>query len=449
MKLLGALILSALAAFDTRVIPIDDLDTGLTLVPAQGGAVRDVLVVQGRTLRAHPLSGTAEPRQVELPKTVTAFDVGDIDNDRVPEVVAVAGKQILRIPFGSGAPSTLFEHEGMLSQDRDLSYLHPLLVATPDRMLVALPEEKVLALFTPAGERVSEVPLWTADAPFPPEDFRAYAADRNLDNGNKSLEWSVWRRMDLSPELPRDMRFAGTAMRVPMPERCIYAQERKGVPPLDWPWFPVRETETEDLSAHFARPSFLSQETIVCVIAIGVPLQDELALPRYPGILVSTWRPPDFNGDGYNDLVLLRLREPGGSIGNIVRTATHGTLPIELGVHLYQADRGRFDPRPAGRIECRSNVGNVFARDPVDAVVMSDLNGDGHSDLGFSPSPREYVIWLWKDQGFSKEPDYSRTFDEPLHPRAYAEDLGGKGRYSIGLSSDEALYVVSFRTTPE
>jgi hypothetical protein len=181
---------------------------------------------------------------------------------------------------------------------------------------------------------------------------------------------------------------------------------------------------------------------------MGAPLPDPLPLPRYPGVLLSTWQPPDFDGDGYNDMVLLRLREPGGSIGNIVRTATNGTLPVDFGVHLYRPEQGRFDPRAAGTIEARAAVGNILARDPIDAVIMSDLNGDGHSDLGFSPDSRQYLIWLWNGHGFSKEPDYARTFDEPIH-RAYAEDLGGKGRHSIGLRSDEALYVVSFRTTPE
>jgi len=175
---------------------------------------------------------------------------------------------------------------------------------------------------------------------------------------------------------------------------------------------------------------------------------------RYPGALFKReddgWLSkaytynPDFNGDGYFDLVLWDAPRPGVSIDSLVRTVMGRSWPVRVAIHLYVPDKARYDPKPAGMISAKVPINFFLNRNPVANIAMVDVDGDGLTDLGFSTEPNNYHLWLAAD-GFARDPDWTHTFGEPIKRVEFSADLSGNGRTSILLRGEKNLYLLQAR----
>ncbi|MDX9971431.1 MAG: hypothetical protein RBU21_00430 [FCB group bacterium] len=444
MNLALAILLHVVAALDSRIIPMVNPEAIAFVGPAESGPMKSIYVLDNRTLTAYALQGTTPPRQAILPEDVTAFDVADTDGDHQAEVIAVAGKRILRIPV-SGSPAeaaTLFESDGILSRDKGEPYLYPLVYSVSDRPIIGLPKEDRVLLHSLSGEDAGEFPLRSLEGNSRWTRFGAGTSD--LDG---TIQWNIWQWAALAPELPRDARHAGVTPHS-TPTQAIFAQPTREREPREWPWFPVGKTPGERVKVHFAWSGDLRQETIIFVENfadnVSEDSQPDGETFRYPGVLISSFDPLDFNGDGYDDILLARVPEPGGSLGSLVRTVTNGSWPFELTAHLYVPEKRRFEPRPAALLEYRVEVTTILNRQTFKAIVLRDFNGDGSTDLAVAPNEKEFLVWIWGDTGFNKKADYSSELPEEFKRVEFEGVLGKKGNWGVGLRTEHNLIVTFY-----
>jgi hypothetical protein len=439
-----AILLHAVAAFETRTIPLANDDAAVFLGPAESAATRTIAVQEGSKVTLYALQGDSRPRQAILPQGVTAYDIADIDGDQQSELVGVAGKQVLRIPLSiePAPPSTLFSADSVLAGDSGRPYLYPLVLSIGGHIRIGMPRSDQIDLYTPAGEASEHLPLRRGEEEEPDGDFSSFA----WSEGN-TLSWNVCQRAEFYPELPPDGRYTGAERAVI--NRHVFAHPTSLESPTDWPWFPIRKSGDDILKAHFSMPLDIRQETKVAIRSMGPqaiedPQKEAAPFYTYPGALVSTWDPPDFNGDGYNDMLLVRFVYPGASVGALVRSLTNATTPFDLTVHLYRPDLHRFDPRPTSLMSCRINILSLLEGETFKGLVMRDFDGDGHADLALVPNDKQVLVWLWHKDGFQKEPDYSKDFSESIRAVAFEEKLGTKPGWSFGLITEHSLVVMLY-----
>jgi hypothetical protein len=174
---------------------------------------------------------------------------------------------------------------------------------------------------------------------------------------------------------------------------------------------------------------------------------------RYPGRLArAAERPfawgetpwPDFDGDGFADLLLWKAPLPGRSVDSMAEAVTGGSWPVRLTAHLFSPGKGRYEPRPAGRIEARLPVWRLLdlARGaPLRHAVFDDLDGDGGDDCAFATDVDRYGVWLFGD-GFAATPSASYAFSSVIAGIEYAGPLGPGRASAILLRTRRAVHVL-------
>lgn len=408
------------ALFDVQPAVLMTEEAHVFAAQADAPECAAVYVLDGRSVRAFEAASPGPPRTINLPEGTSAVDVADTDADGAAEVLAIDGRRVLEFElFGEEAgasPRVLFQTDTQLTAWRR-PYLHVLAVRHEDALALALPRKDCFELRARTGEVLASFPLGD-DRPRRvsyglPFTSRTLPAPRF--SGPGALEGEAARLLEYEPDLPLAIHAPFDA-----PENAHEAG-RRGTPlqvreagqldPAQWPWFPLDTGDGPSARVYYAAATRAGCDTrIVVAPAPGGPWPHESRRIDYPGALLDVQHDaPDFNGDGYVDLLLWQMPDPGLSVHALTRAALAQTWPLTLAVRLYQPGEGRFSPRPSSQLTFDAPVSALFgllSGAPVRHAIVRDFNGDGRSDLAFSPEPGAFEAWACGEEGFANTPDF-------------------------------------------
>jgi len=456
--LVSTLLLGALcAAFELRSIPLPGPDAHAFAVPVEVGGAADLLVLDAGMLTLYRGGDPTQMRVIPLCAEASAVDIADIHGGGQREALVLCGDRVLHYPLtGEEAPEgvVLFELPTRFSPHEGPPFLHVLVVRREGAPMFALPGEERLELRTPAGVLVESYPL-DREAPVHlryGHPFTVRVVDPPHVAPPGGMELQVSSAATVMPDLPGDLlpgEAHGVVSRRGTPRQLVEAAAQ---PPEAWPWFPLRTARTGQGRVLYAAGSPTLDETLVRVrrtrVGVGAsPDTVEVGPPRrYPGMLLPEQEAlPDFNGDGFVDLLLWKSAEPSLTLGTLGRAAVSGTWPIWLTVHLFDTQTGRFEARPAARVRMDAEIRWFLespGAPPLRHIVLADLTGNGATDLACATAADTYAVWLYHEDGFRSTPDFEQRFSEPISHVAFVADLSGDGGQDIALRTSNSLHIL-------
>lgn len=448
------------ALFDVQTIPLPGTESTAFLAHADTDGRVDVFVIQAQTLFVHATEGKGQMRTMRLLDGTSAIDVADIDDDGRNELISVVGDRVFKhtIPSVTGEQSKieeLFTCENLLATrsfgEAGSEYVQPypwVLVGRQDKkVVIALPSDDGTELRTLEGESLENQGGKVPSA----EIFSAWSSNQQSLGAGPALDFHVRYTVEPGAYLTDTMGAAAADARPTRLGGPVQAYNAFDHGPASWPWFQLKRGQDDSKRVLFSYSQGATIDTVVRIRDRAKPNSGRGnkklgPVRRYPGmLLVARSGVPDFNGDGYADLLLWRAPKPGASVGVLSRAVTEQTWPLRLTVHLFMPSKMRFEAMPSTSIACRVPVAWVMASGfdaPLRSILLDDFNGDGRTDLAFSAAPRDYSVWLYGDNAFSKAPDFSRRFDEPIKRIEFSEELSADGTTSIGLRTATAIYLL-------
>ena len=477
----SALVCTCLAAlFDVHAFPLPEPRAHVLLANADADGTADVFVLDGLRLLAYPSAADYAPIIIPLADGTSAFDIVDLDGDGRSEVIAVCHDRILRYAIPAEGTSPPAEELFTLQTQLDPApspYPQVLVVKHEGRSLLALPCAGAIELRAADSTLVS----------------RYAAADKTLLVADDDMTaWALWRPPSREGDLNLDVWIlrqfepksvtAGKMGRFPIsgldrgvaraqgfrardrtagnreasqfsndperraPDRFVFDGDPSEEPST---WFPLKTDRTTLLRA-LCKPARRGQSTTVRIREAKSEEDDFLdknttlgPARNYAGEQVSYIEDyPDFNGDGYVDLTLWKAPSPGMSVDALTRAITGGAWPLDLVFHLFSPEKRRFEAAACSRIALTVPVRWFLEGEPVQNEVFRDFDGDKRTDFALSDTDHSFSAWLFTDNGFSRSPDFRRTFPESIQDVAFRADLDGSGRTSIGLRTDKHLYLL-------
>ncbi len=461
MGWVAALAVGVLSGFEVQSLPLPEDDPEVFLVRESTPGKRLFVVQDGRDLRAYPLHGGPVLR-ASLPDGVRAYDLADFDGDGQTEILTTDGERVRSIGWTGGsdrdeiqelftAPADLPSHFGM-------PYRYPLAFVRDGSIFLGLRHNRALGLWSRDGEQVGRYPESVSGSAFDlTESFHlSVSSSRPVESGGE-LAFTVGRFTAFEPVLPEDLRPADAVRALAPAPTPTVADVVEYDDPERWPWFVVRRGDGTLVRAYYSRSPRRDPETLIALRSLSAeddlnPLGEVTAPLRYPGLLVlSADEAPDFNGDGFGDLLLWQADQPTGSVDSVVRTLSAGTWPVRLTVHLYSPESGRFEPRAHTSRAYRQSIDLLYAvQEGPGWLIARDFNGDGRADLALAGAQARNTlsIWLWGKPGLSGDADFSHRFDDPIERIRFVEDIEDAGRYSLGIETKGRLHVVRYTDDP-
>ena len=448
--------------FEALTIPLNHEEAGVFPAQIDAGSGADIFVLDGYTLAIYSGSAAQFLASIQLENGTSGFDVADVDGDGRSEIIAVCGERIQRYAIpkdGTAAtPVELFTLRTWLSEPEMKPSRCVLVVEREGRALLALPREKAVELHALDGSLVASYPVH--EKPPDKEDrystssFYTTTVEPSSLGGRDAVERSVQRLIRYEPELPEDLAHT---KQPDNPNRTWYGAAFSAARGKvdQWPWFPLRTSGASPERVLFAAEQPPIQEMR---IRIWRPMPDEKVPKekqgnigrerRYPGTQLDIGQDlPDFNHDGYADLILWRSPMPGMSADSLMRAITAGVWRVDVAVHLFNPEKDRYEPIPAASITCSVPIMRFinYYNPPLECCVLRDLDGDGRTDFACSTGVGRYSVWLYGETGFQEKPDFDGTFSDRISGIEFRSDLEGKGRTSIGIRTKKALYVLKAR----
>lgn len=432
--------------FHLQTVRLAGPDAHVFLAPSGRRGTASVAVLQGFQLTFVSPFGSHTAKRLTLPEGVSAFDVADIDGDAAAELVCVRGREVATIDPGvaNPEPQTRFEIDTLFASEHTPPFPHALVLNDGARQVLALPADGKVVFRTLSGAVAKPPPGAQAEAGV--ILFNTWEVQPPQAGGPSSLEVRMVERMGqaLDAVPPGEGTENGEYVRRGTPSQMRMASEDE---PESWPWFYLKPGEPESARVLYR----VDQATHVRLREVrsqpgNGPGGVRLGPPRsYPGtIAVTDGGPPDFNNDGYADLVLWSTAEPGVSLHSAARAAFSRTWPLRLSAYLFSPEKQRYDPSAVGVIECRIPTAWFVVREsgePMRRFVLGDFDGDGHTDCAFSTNGTSLSVWLFKN-GFGREPDDVLVFEQPLTDLVLAEDLDNSGCVTLVLRSRNAVHIL-------
>lgn len=450
----------AAALFDAFTVDLQDSRARVFLAKADADDTADIFVLTGRYLTAYSTARGGEACcHVAFEEGTSAFDVADLDGDGQNEIVAVCGDRLVKydLEMEPNAPTVLFEHHTLLSDAASDPYPHVVVVEHDAKAYLALPLEDFVELRSPDGTFESRYTIKDASD----QDLFVLVARASRLGPPDAIEISLSRKIDLSQGLPEELGSPEPiALRHRRYQRADAAyRAARNEEYEDWPWFPLKTDWGVGTRVLFAKPKF--DRTLIRIYegppnavwtraewysGEGVKVSPA---KQYPGgIVVTPEDLPDFNGDGYVDLVLCSAPEPKLSVGSVTRVITGGSWPLHVTVHLFSPEENRYEAKPFGKVSSRVPPVWFLVTEqgvPIRNCVLRDFNGDGLSDCGWSVAENEFDVWLCNDaNGFAEKPDWTYTFPEEGVAREFAAPLSADGKQvgtSVAFRGEKKLYV--------
>ncbi|HEX71766.1 MAG TPA: hypothetical protein ENN65_00405 [Candidatus Hydrogenedentes bacterium] len=461
-----------MAFFEVHAIPLENRNAISFFADVSGDKTANLIVLDGLLLRIFEDARADAEQRIALQPGASAVDIADIDGDGLCEVVAVQGDRIVAYKTALGAPDvpqelfrldTLYREMSAFSADAPgQPFITTLVIRRDGSTLLALPREDTLELRTTDGDLVESFPIG-ADAPRHVgygRPFSSWTARPPQIASEDALEWHISRVLAFKPTFPEDI--IPVEIMDPVYHRAAQRllPETASLNPEAWPCFPLRKDGSRRERAFYALEGSEYRTTIIHVqrpVSGGPDRPDrELRVgPKrsYPGVILTEEEDlPDFNGDGYVDMVLWKTPSPAPTLDALTRALMGGKWPAWITTHLYLPEQGRFSPRPSGSIALEARLSwyppGVPAA-PVQHVVMRDMDGDGRADFGCSVTPRSFSVWRHTDLGFAEAPDFHHEFQTPITAVEARVDQDGRGRTSIVLRSEDYIYMLLAAASPD
>ncbi len=424
----------------------------------------EVAVLTGNRLEVYERNRREPVYSLSIPEGTAVMDVLDANQDGTVDIIAVSGADLLRIPVTpegeDGAAVVCFSRENQYSDYTGIPFPGVLVVMREKTPLVALPCEEALELRTLEGKLVDSYPI-------------GMAAPRRLSLGQP---FSVWANAHAQLAAPGALEFRVSSVstykpllpdhslpiRVAAPSgRLGTARQQREAATLDadrWPWFTVNTSDTRTVRALYARSDAPGGETLVRVrhvptdSATGNNISDDTGpIRHYPGLLLR--HPdvlPDFDGDGFNDLLLWKSKRIAPTVDGLARALAKGTWPIWIIAHRYAPEKKRFSEVAHAQIEVALPLGwylNSGGSNPFRTVLLNDMDGDKQSDFGCLVDEHTLAIWRSNPEGMQSEPGFQYRFPEAILGVEFEADLEGQGRKTVVLRSKNHLYLLRPDTT--
>jgi len=445
------------AEFRTTSIQISNEGAAPFLVQADDDTAPELAIIDGSRLTIG--SGDVGERDgitLDLPDGAQYFDVTDVNGDGQADVVILTGTSVAYVSLGEeglrDALEVLFPLEDPPSPRRAEPWPRVLVIAHEGATVVAIPYETRMELRAIDGELIETISLTGDSALSAPvgSQFIAWSVDPPQIGPGNALELRVNAILQGAPQLPgrpaEDTTVGG---------RLGTARQARAAADLDpdhWPWFPLRrggDTQQRVLYA-LAPPEY--RHTFIRMRwpeTRDLPEVEDAFYTspkrRYPGIIaVDESTLPDFNGDGFVDLLLWNAPMPGTSVDSLSRAVQEQSWPLRITAHLFDAERGLYEAAPRGHIDLRAPTMWFIERSrgvPLRHLLPRDLDGDGGTDIALASSERVFGIWLFRDR-LRASPDF--TFEAPADIREVALEapLGGDAGHIVVLRTDRAFHAV-------
>jgi len=443
------------ALLEMQPIPLPDSESAVFVADFDGDGRGEVAILSRERLDVYGRDRDQPTHSIALPEGAAVVDVFDAGGPGKTEIVVLAGDAVLRIPLSpAGAePVYCFSRENQYSRYRGAPFPGVLAVVRDGTPMIALPCPEALELHTFGGELVDSYPVGI-DAPRRlalGQPFNAWANQHAQLGPPEALEFRLSSVAAYKPLLPDDalpLAIATPQGRLGTPRQ---QREATGLAPERWPWFPVSNGEGGEVRALYARTGDPGGKTAIRIRAMRAGEQadgGETAGPErhYPGLLLHHPENfPDFDGDGFHDLLLWKSARVTPTVDNLARAATRGTWPVHIIAHAYAPAKRRFEARPMGHITLDIPVGwylSSGASNPLTTLFLHDFNGDGRTDFGCLAGPKTLALWLSGPGGFGDAPDFSHTFPTAITSVALEQDLEGLGRVTIALRGENELYLL-------
>jgi hypothetical protein len=419
----------------------------------------EICILQEQLLHIYGRKSESPLYSIALPLRTTAIDIADVDNDRVADLIALRGEEVLRYALsdnGAPEPEVLFTQQSQFSRADGYPFPAVLIVDRGDGPLIALPTEEALEVRSLNGELVNSYPIGI-NAPYHVSIGKpfSYWVNQHAQSGPAdALEFRVNRLASFKPLLPDDAFPIDVAGRPPqrlgLSRQQWEADEHR---PESWPWFYIAQSDTEDIRALYRQSESSADATTIRVrtltsnVAAGDASPEVMGPPRlYPGSLVLHPEAfPDFNGDGYGDLMLWKAPRPGLSADALARALTSNRWPLNITTHVYLPDKKRFSPRPQTLISIEIPVAWFMAptpQGPLQALVLRDFNGDGKTDFGCLTAADTFTAWQAEGEGLAAAPALEERFSAPVDEVMFETDLDGQGTTSIALRCGNQLAIL-------
>ncbi len=441
------------AVFNVVPIPLETPSAQTFAIDVDNDRIAEMAVLAGHTLNIYSIDTGTRRFSVALPQDTSVFDMFDADEDGAAEIVALEAGRVLLMELEGGAPPReLFRADDLLDHGSGSPAPHILATQRGGARLLAVPRKSALELRTLEGELVESHPLDTAkQSPAPFErPFLARTAYPNQVAPPGAIEMHIDQVVihDV-PAATGVFSLGDPGLRHPGSPVHMRASEEDGY--QRWPWFSLmaQEDALDRVLYALCEPDY--EDTL---IRIQRPVTDQPGATgesrvsparRYRGCLVPPWQTlPDFNGDGYTDLLLWIAPQPGRSIEAVTRAVASRTWPLQLLAHCFDPAKNRYEPRSTGILKTRVPVW-WFVRPergmPLHLHIMGDFNGDGHTDIAFATDINEFTAWLYTD-GFPAQPSFHFTFPENLQGLESQEALDGTGRLTPVLRGERTVYIL-------
>ncbi len=429
--------------FDVHTIPLSVPEARTFIAGADGDDVADLFVLDGSTLKFFDDGLVSAMLPIELPPETTAVDLFDLDNDGFLEVIVLSGKDVVRYALvgeSAGQAQTLFRLAAHPPGFHAPPFLHVMCLREDGRVQVAIPEPGGVARYALDGTRLSS-PASAAVAAAP--SFDAWVVSPSSLAPGDAMEirfehaWQPGRIPGTGPETGASPSLSAGPYRL---------RDVAQASPEQWPWFALSTASpASGERAHLAVQGAETGETHIVVRRRNQAGDADFRLGpvrRYPGLpLWQSGLPPDFNGDGFTDLVLWRTQKPAPTINALSRALSAGSWPVDVSLHVFDPAASSFSPHSAGGLRIQTPIARFFsaAPDVVAHVAMMDFNGDGFDDFGCATSPNSYAVWLWSDEALAKTPAFVYESPEPIVALAFREPLSRDGAAALGLRTATGL----------
>lgn len=424
-------------------------NAALYVLPNPGSGVPDVVVLDDSTLTVYRGNAQTPVLSHSIPADTLFFDLYDTNGDTTPELFVLTPNEVRHYPAHDNASTIqLFPIEPPLPWKVDQPFLHTLLFHFNDIHLVAVPYQDTIELKSMDGKTISAFPKLLSDV----HSLYSIPIEPNQLGPDGAFEFRVDTLLTTPINVPMELRPTLPSK----PFATATPQQLRDSELLElelWPSFPLTRTGEAPNKVIYASESPEHIHTVIRIkkkLPRNIPNTTEAYRfsPKrtYPGMIgISASGLPDFNGDGYHDLLLWKIPIPGNSISTIMKSVQAQTWPIEITTHLYNPQKGLYDARPSSRIKTTVALQYILTRQshsPLHNLSFVDLNADGKSDITFSPTAQSIATWIYSDQ-MDSIPVYQGRFEDPVSlitlNRAEVSDTG----QSILLRGNRSIYRIN------
>ena len=444
------------ASFEVRTIPAEGPGVHAFLAQVDADSDPELLVLSGNALTIVFAPDFDKTTTLLLEAGTSVFDIADTDGDGVAELYSIAGTEIRRrllLTDGRASESTLlFSRDTWLAGADGYPKPYVLITTWEGRPALALADSEGLSLVGLDGTDLTRFSATRASAR--PKKLGAGHAVFPQAGPPGALEFNISATFVAPAGLNGQPEYADVA---PKARRAtpLQAREASRLAPEDWPWFLLAPIKGPDQRVAYALTRGARGDTL-----IRFRRTDTRNLPaggrafyfsperRYPGtLIIPPLDGPDFNGDGYADLLMWSSPRPGASTDSLLRAIRSRNWPVRLTMHRYSRLREVYEGRPTARIELRLPLEWSLLPEsgmPLRHLILSDMDGDGLTDVGLATGPTRYALWLSHlPGGFEREPDYTADLPERIKEIALVVGAATDRSSMIVLIGDRAGYLLT------